>query len=266
MLFFIKRLPYKIRRAAALCSQALKIIRQFRSLKNQPHPRFSISWGDRWIHLRDATATTGFDRHYVFHTAWAARVIADLRPKEHIDIASSLYFVGAVSAFVPTRFIDFRPAELGLSGLNSEAGTLMRLPFSDNSIESISCMHVVEHVGLGRYGDPLDYDGDIKASRELSRVVAPGGTLLFVVPIGGQARIQFNAHRIYTYEQVLNLFPDFELTEFALIPDDGAEEGLIRHATASQAAQQKYGCGCFRLRKRTVPPCQSTLSLGRNTV
>lgn len=211
-----------------------------------------MAWRDRWLHLRDATATTGFDRHYVFHTAWAARVVAETRPVRHVDIASSLYFVSSVSAFVPTRFIDFRPADLGLSGLVSEGGTLMKLPFTDNSVESLSCMHVVEHVGLGRYGDPLDYDGDIKAARELIRVVAPGGTLLFVVPISGQARIQFNAHRIYTYEQVSALFAGLDLVEFALIPDDGAKEGLIRHADPQLAAEQRYGCGCFHFVKQTT--------------
>lgn len=210
-----------------------------------------MSWKDRWLHLRDATATTGFDKHYVFHTAWASRVIAEKRPVQHVDIASSLYFVSSVSAFVPTRFIDFRPADLGLSGLVSEAGTLMRLPFANNSVESLSCMHVVEHVGLGRYGDPLDYDGDIKAARELIRVVAPEGSLLFVVPVSGQARIQFNAHRIYTYEQVLALFSELDLVEFALIPDDDAKEGLIRHADPLLASKQRYGCGCFHFVKRT---------------
>lgn len=153
---------------------------------------------------------------------------------------------------MPTRFIDFRPAELGLSILISEAGTLMQLPFDNNSVESLSCMHVVEHVGLGRYGDPLDYDGDIKAARELSRVVATQGSLLFVVPITGQARIQFNAHRVYTYEQVIALFPALDLVEFALIPDDGTEEGLIRHADPKLASKQKYGCGCFHFVKRST--------------
>ena len=249
MLSFIKRLPHKVRRALVLCKQFVTVIKQFRELQSHSEPRFSIAWKDRWLHLRDATATTGFDRHYVFHTAWASRIIAETRPAQHIDIASSLYFVSSVSAFVPTRFIDFRPADLGLSGLVSEAGTLMQLPFPDNSLESLSCMHVVEHVGLGRYGDPLDYEGDIKAARELARVIAPGGAMLFVVPVSGEARIQFNAHRIYTYDQVLKLFPGLDLVEFALIPDDGAKDGLIRHADPKLAAQQTYGCGCFHFVK-----------------
>ena len=247
---FIKRFPHKVRRAFVLFQQFFTAVSQFRTLLANERPRFSLTWKDRWLHLRDATATTGFDRHYVFHTAWAIRVVSDLRPAQHIDIASSLYFASSVSAFVPTRFIDFRPANLGLSGLVSEAGTLMQLPFANNSVESLSCMHVVEHIGLGRYGDPLDYDGDLKAAGELIRVVAPRGTLLFVVPVSGHARIQFNAHRIYTYEQVLAMFPELELVEFALIPDDGATEGLIRRADPHLAGKQRYGCGCFHFTKR----------------
>ncbi len=252
MLSLIKRLPYKVHRALVISNQLVTAVRQYRKLRGHPAPRFAMDWKDRWLHLRDATATTGFDRHYVFHTAWASRVIAETRPGQHVDVASSLYFVSSVSSFVPTRFIDFRPADLGLSGLVSEAGTLMQLPFVNDSVESLSCMHVVEHVGLGRYGDPLDYDGDIKAARELLRVVAPGGSLLFVVPVGGQARIQFNAHRIYTYEQVLELFPGLDLKEFALIPDDGSEEGLIRHANPQLVDKQRYGCGCFHFAKRNT--------------
>ncbi|HWW74963.1 MAG TPA: DUF268 domain-containing protein, partial [Pyrinomonadaceae bacterium] len=107
-----------------------------------------------------------------------------------------------------------------------------------------SCMHVVEHVGLGRYGDPLDPEGDLKAIAELRRVLAPGGTLLFVVPIG-RPKIMFNAHRIYSYRQVVDSFGGLALKEFALIPDDPAAGGLIRAATEEQADSQSYGCGCF---------------------
>lgn len=249
MYSFVKRLVRKGRRALALGVRLFSVLRQFQHIRAHSRPRFHARWRDRWLHLRDATATTGFDRHYVFHTAWAARLISETRPREHVDIASSLYFATSVSAFVPIRFIDFRPAELGLSGLVSEPGTLMHLPFADDSVESLSCMHVVEHIGLGRYGDALDCDGDIKAACELSRVLAPGGNLLFVVPVGGEPRIQFNAHRIYTYEQVISLFPHLGLREFSLIPDDGDSEGLIRHADPSLATQQRYGCGCFHFTK-----------------
>jgi Caenorhabditis protein of unknown function, DUF268. len=109
-------------------------------------------------------------------------------------------------------------------------------------------MHVIEHIGLGRYGDPLDPDGDLKAISELQRVLAPEGDLLFVVPIG-KPMIVFNAHRIYSYEQIAEYFSGFELKEFALIPDNPSEGGLIHDATKEQADSQTYGCGCFWFKK-----------------
>src|SRR5436853_180080 len=83
------------------------------------------------------------------------------------------------SAFIPVEFYDYRPANVQLSNLTAEAADLLALPFAEGSVESLSCMHVVEHIGLGRYGDPLDPNGDLKAIAELRRVLAPAGTLLF---------------------------------------------------------------------------------------
>lgn len=225
------------------------VVQQFVAFRSMNSPRFTIRWRDRWFCLTDATSTTGFDRHYVFHTAWACRVLANSKPAEHVDISSSLYFVALASAFVPVKFLDYRPAPLNLTGLQCDEGDLLNLAFPDESLDSVSCMHVVEHVGLGRYGDPIDYDGDLKAIAELRRVLKVGGQLLFVVPLGGESRIQFNAHRIYTYRQVLGMFADLRLVEFSLIPDDGSEYGLISNASEEIANAQRYGCGCFWFRK-----------------
>ena len=138
-----------------------------------------------------------------------------------------------------------------MSNLKCGAADLKKLSFNDNSIESLSCMHVVEHVGLGRYGDDLDADGDIAAIKELSRVIAPKGKLYFVVPVGGEARIQFNAHRIYRKEDIINLFQENGLIieEFTLIPDDPADGDLIKNPASILLEKQKYGCGCFLFSK-----------------
>lgn len=227
----------------------LQAIGQFMRLKAAGKPRFRLDLKNAKLCLLDKTSTTSFDRHYVFHTAWASRMLAESRPSLHIDISSSLYFVANASAFIRMEFYDYRPAPLGLSNLECKRADLLSLPFETGAVESISCMHVVEHVGLGRYGDPLDYDGDLKAVAELKRVVRPGGQLLFVVPMGRDSIIQFNAHRIYSYEHVMSFFEGFRLREFAFIPDDPAQGGLVRQASPELTRQSYYGCGCFCLEK-----------------
>ncbi|MCJ7729671.1 MAG: DUF268 domain-containing protein [Sedimentisphaerales bacterium] len=212
--------------------------------------RFEIGWKGLYPCLSDKTAATAFDRHYVFHTAWAARILARTLPEEHVDISSSVYFVALVSAFIKVKFYDYRPADMKLSGLQSEAANLLALPFPDMSVSSLSCMHVVEHIGLGRYGDPLDYNGDLKAIYELKRVLAKGGNLLFVVPVGGKPKVMFNAHRIYSFDQVMSYFEELELMNFALIPEAKKNGWLIEHATKEMADAQTYGCGCFWFKRK----------------
>lgn len=223
---------------------------QFMALRRGAGGRFRISLRSLKPQIFDALIQTPFDRHYVYHTGWACHVLAEARPLErHVDISSSLYFVACASAIVPIEFLDYRPADLVMNGVVTRSANLMGLDMADGSLASVSCMHVLEHIGLGRYGDPFDPDGDLKAVAELKRVVSPGGRLLLVVPLAATARIDFNAHRVYEYGQVLSMLAGFELVEFALIPDDGGTGGLIRHADVTLLAGQHYACGCFHFKK-----------------
>jgi SAM-dependent methyltransferase len=224
-----------------------RFLRNFYTFQTQAaktNTRFPLHKKDWFLCLLDNTKTTAFDPHYTYHPAWAARVVARVNPAKHIDIASALKFSTIVSAFVPVEFYDYRPAEIHLNNLQSKRGDLMALPFVDNSVASLSCMHTIEHVGLGRYGDLIDYNGDIKACLELSRVLAVGGNLIFVVPVG-QPKIEYNAHRIYSYEHVLALFANLKLVEFSLVPDDYSATGIIENADPNLVSKQRYACGCF---------------------
>jgi SAM-dependent methyltransferase len=207
--------------------------------------RFRLSMRDRMPSLWEKSAQTSFDAHYVFHNAWAIRSVLKIRPNTHVDISSTLYFCTSLSASIPVKFFDYRPAPLNLSQLSSDRCDLMHLPFADGSIDSLSCMHTIEHVGLGRYGDKIDPEGDLRAFSELKRVVAPGGNLLIVLPAGAQ-RLCFNAHRIYAYDSVLAQFGGYDLIEAALVTDSGH---FIPSASRIEFDAQQYGCGCFWFRK-----------------
>jgi len=218
------------------------ILSDYFKFKSDGSSRFSLHLSDLHPQVFDKTIKTNFDRHYIYHTAWAARKLAQISPEFHVDISSSLYFSGIASAFMPIKFYDYRPAELFLSNFESKQADLLSLPFPDNSVKSISCMHTVEHVGLGRYGDKIDPDGDLKAMAELKRVLAFSGNLLFVVPVG-RPRVEFNAHRIYSYNQIISNFKGCVLKEFLLIPE---KNGMpVLGASAEAVSKEKYACGCF---------------------
>src|SRR5262249_34943075 len=119
------------------------------------------------------------------------------------------------------------------------------LPFADGGIPSLSCLHVIEHIGLGRYGDPLDPSGAERAAKELQRVLAPGGRLYLSTPVGRE-RVCFNAHRVFAPDTIVRIFSDLKPPHFAYVDDDGA---LHTSAAPDDARSLDYGCGLFRFAK-----------------
>jgi len=54
------------------------------------------------------------------------------------------------SAVLPVTFVDYRPLEVCIEGFTNCSGDILNLPFKDGSVESLSCLHVAEHIGLGQ--------------------------------------------------------------------------------------------------------------------
>lgn len=195
--------------------------------------------------LGDWSTHTPFDAHYFYQGAWLARRVKAAGAGKHVDIGSSVLTMSVLSAQVETTFVDYRPLKASLPGLTSIAGNILNLPFADNSVQSLSCLHVIEHIGLGRYGDPLDPHGSIKAALELQRIVSMGGKLYLSLPIGRE-RVCFNAHRVHAPASVLRMFSQLQLIEFSYVDDNGLyHEG----ETVDVASHLEYGCGLFQFQK-----------------
>lgn len=195
--------------------------------------------------LTDRVARTPFDPHYLYQGAWLARRLADMPAATHVDVGSSVMMISVLCAHTPLVFVDYRPLAARLPNVLSIAGSATRLPFADASLSSVSCLHVVEHIGLGRYGDPLDPDGSRKAVAELGRVVAFGGRLYLSAPTGRE-RVCFNAHRVFAPQTLVGWLPAFSLERFCLVDDAGR---FVENAPLSAAAGLDYGCGMFELRR-----------------
>jgi SAM-dependent methyltransferase len=127
----------------------------------------------------------------------------------------------------------------GLTFVRADARELSL--FADGSVESLSSLHAVEHIGLGRYGDSIDAAGWTKAIREFARVLAPGGRLYFSVPIGRE-RVEFNSQRVFAPSTIVEASGPLSLASFACVPEDGA---LHNDITLDDAARLEYGCGLF---------------------
>jgi SAM-dependent methyltransferase len=189
--------------------------------------------------IGEDTGETPVEPTYFFQDAWAFEKIVAARPERHVDVGSHHRFVSFLSKVVPTTMVDLRPLRAHMESIGFVEGSILALPFPDQSVPSVSSICVVEHIGLGRYGDPLDPHGTEKSLEELKRVVAPGGDLYVSLPIAEADREYFNAHRVFTEETALGMFEPFEVVESRYIY--GYEFVEQRRSAA--------GVGCYHLRR-----------------
>jgi SAM-dependent methyltransferase len=195
--------------------------------------------------LGDLMSLTPVPRHYFHQNLWAFRKIHESGVADHVDVGSSITFVGFLTAICRTTFVDIRPLIVELPNYLSVEGSILALPFPANSVASLSCLHVAEHIGLGRYGDPLDPFGTRKACNELARILAPGGSLYFSCPIG-VPRLCFNAHRIHDSRMILEYFAGLRLVELSGIDDANS---FVPYIDREILDRSNYACGLFRFTK-----------------
>lgn len=205
----------------------------------------SIRLKDTYPCPRDRIGTAPFDSHYFHVNGWAARRILARYAAYHVDVGSQVIFANMLGAMIPVVFVDYRPLKAKLSGLHCVGGDLLSLSFAGSSVTSLSCLHVIEHIGLGRYGDPLNPHGTRKAARELTRVLAPGGDLWVGLPVG-QPRVCFNAHRIHPPQAVRDMFAHLRLIELSGVHDDGR---FVEAVDLSEFEASEYACGFFWFRR-----------------
>ncbi len=191
--------------------------------------------------------------HYFHQDLLIAKKVFKNNPVRHVDIGSRTDgFVAHVAVFREIEVIDIRPQLSKVPNIVFKQMDLMQPSAGETAYcDSISCLHAIEHFGLGRYGDPIDYYGHIKAFENIHKLLKKDGTFYYSSPIGPQ-RIEFNAHRVFSVAYLLNVFKDkFTVTNFSYVNDKGDlfENALITPETAANSFNCNFGCGIFELKK-----------------
>ena len=214
-----------------------------------PMTRFYPCLGDRW-------ADAGDVRDGFFHQdLLVAQRIHDKRPRRHIDIGSRIDgLVAHVASFRDIEVFGLRPLNATARNISFQQCNFaqdLRAELVACS-DSVSCLHALEHFGLGRYGEPIDANGHKKALANLIRMLQPGGNLYLSVPIGPE-RVEFNAHRVFYPRHIVGLAGvDVVLDRFSYIDDGGAlhENCPIADMTDREVYGCQYGIGIFEFRKQ----------------
>jgi SAM-dependent methyltransferase len=201
----------------------------------------SISILDLTPKIHDKKISAGVEDEGFYQNAWAFRVIYSTKPPFHVDVGSDTAFLGILSAVTKVIYIDIRPYGGKIENLEFRKGDILRLPFEDRSVRSLSSLHTIEHIGLGRYGDKLDPDGSRKAILELKRVLAIGGNLFISVPVG-RSRIRFNCHRVFSPDYIPQQCSDLHLVEMAGIGPEGLFQ---RNITPEMLKGIEYTIGLY---------------------
>lgn len=181
-----------------------------------------------------------------FQGAFASTCLKKWQPSSVLDIASHRLLVLGLLAHYDVTAIDVRGRTPMTPNETVVTCDAKKLDLPDASFDAVVTMCAIEHFGLGRYGDPFDIDGDLKAVAEMKRVLKPGGILVFSVPITrGDPAIAFNAHRIYTLEMIESLCDGLELDQSAYYVKRLGELGDYSDVTREPREHDIY-CGCWR--------------------
>ena len=192
--------------------------------------------------------------HYFHQDILVAQKIFKTNPHKHVDIGSRIDgFVSILASFRSVEVFDIRPFKLLNPNIKFIQADLMNDDFSfSNYTNSVSCLHAIEHFGLGRYGDKVDPNGHLKGLDNICKMLQPAGKFYFSTIIGPQ-RIEYDAHRVFSIEYLLKIFSGkYSVESFSYVNDKNElfNNGELSGINISTNFGCNYGCGIFELIKK----------------
>lgn len=228
--------------------------RDLRTFKQQLGDDKDFPMGAWFPVLNERYAESGtMAGHYFHQDLLVAKRIFHNKPAKHVDIGSRIDgFVAHVASFRDIEVFDIRAVQSKISNIKFVQADFMRLqPELVGYTDSISCLHAIEHFGLGRYGDPIDAYGHVKGLNSIYEVLKKGGKFYFSTPIGAQ-RVEFNAHRVFSVAYLMKQFEGkYRIDSFSFVDDRGDlhENAELHTDVIHNNFGCSYGCGIFELTK-----------------
>ena len=235
----VKGIPYYFRNKKELKKQLSQI-----------NPDFEITtyfpcFGDRF------EKSGSVPLHYFYQDLYVARKLFENNPLKHVDIGSRIDgFVAHAAVYREIEVIDIRDINDEIPNVKFIRADLMSDHFSYvDYCDSVSCLHSIEHFGLGRYGDPVDVHGHIRGLQNITRMLRHGGRLYLSTVIGPQ-RIEFDAHRVFSIRYLIGLLEkDYRIECFSYIDDQNNfhPSAELTEDNINENFFCNYGCGIFEL-------------------
>jgi Caenorhabditis protein of unknown function, DUF268 len=192
--------------------------------------------------------------HYFHQDLFVAKKIYENCPVNHLDIGSRTDgFVAHIAVFRKINILDIRNQSSNVENIVFKRADLMDANFQIEEIyDSVSCLHAIEHFGLGRYGDSLDVDGHLIAFKNIHKIISKNGKFYFST-LFGYPRIEFNAHRVFELSFLFNWVKEFyEIESFSYVDDSGDlhKDVYLKESDLENNLYQNYACAIFILVKK----------------
>ena len=193
---------------------------------------------------------------YFWQDLLVARWIFEAKPEKHVDFGSRVDgFVAHVASFREIEVIVVRPISTLVPGVVFKQADLMqpveRVSVDGGYCDSLSCLHAIEHFGLGRYGAPIDPQGWQRGIANMARLLKPRGWFYLSTPIG-QERVEFNAHRVFDPRIIIQCAEanGLSLQVLTLIGAGGLiSPAALTDENMQQIALARYNLGIFVFKK-----------------
>lgn len=197
---------------------------------------------------------------YFWQDLLVAQRIFQTNPKRHVDVGSRIDgFVAHIASFRTVEVFDIRHVNSDIPGvvftqadLTSPKSVSNLCGASHGYCDSLSCLHAIEHFGLGRYGDPVNPLGYQLGIENLSKLLILGGRLYLSTPIGRE-RVEFNANWVFDPNTIIRIANKvgLRIDELTVLDQQGGREHVLNpdERKLSQLSKEHYRLGIFHFVK-----------------